>query len=263
MEIVVSKSYKPTQAMINNAKRGLALREKYGRGGLSASQAKSEGVGSGVARARDIINGNLTLETVKRMYAFFSRHEKNYKPKEREADGGPKAGEIAWLIWGGSAGFAWARNILRQENILKSYVKEITNEELNTEDQLLGIKLPITKAVDEELKQATFIVMVPEEIDAHGDITSEAEVRKACHNFNKYSMKANLFHLVETDTFEFCESYCCPTDFVLGDKFVKKGTWLATVQALDDNLWELIKSGEINGLSIGALASVESIEEDK
>lgn len=262
MEIVVSKSYKPTQAMINNAKRGLALREKYGRGGLNASQAKSEGVGSGVARARDIINGNLTLETVKRMYAFFSRHEKNYKPKEREADGGPKAGEIAWLLWSGSAGFAWARNILRQENILKSYIKDITDEELNTEDQLLGIKLPITKAVDEELKQATFIVMTPEEIDLHGDITSEAEVRKACHNFNKHSMKANLFHLVETDSFEFCESYCCPTDFVLGDKFVKKGTWLATIQALDDNLWELIKSGEINGLSIGALASVESIEED-
>ena len=121
----------------------------------------------------------------------------------------------------------------------------------------------VTKAVDEELKQATFIVMVPEEVDAHGDVTSEAEVRKACHNFNKYSMKANLFHLVETDTFEFCESYCCPSDFVLGDKFVRKGTWLATIQSLDDSLWELIKSGEINGLSIGALASVESIEEDE
>lgn len=257
-----AKSYAPTQAMKNNAKRGLALREKYGRGGLDASQAKSEGVGSGVARARDIINGNLSLDTVKRMYAFFSRHEKNYKPKEREADGGPKAGEIAWLLWGGSAGLSFARSILRQENILKSYTKEITDSELNTEDQLLGIKLPITKAVDEELKQATFIVMVPDEPDLHGDVTSEAEVRKAMTNFNKYCMKANLFHLVETDSFEFCESYCCPTDFVLGDKFVKKGTWLATVQALDDSLWELIKTGEINGLSIGALASVESIEED-
>lgn len=258
----MSKSYTPTEAMRNNARRGLALREKYGRGSLDASQAKKEGVGSGVARARDIINGNLTLDTVKRMYSFFSRHEKNYNPKKKMPDGGPTAGTVAFLTWGGSAGFAWARNILRQENILKSYIKDITDEELNTEDQLPGLKLPITKAVDEELKQATFIVMVPEEIDAHGDITSEAEVRKACHNFNKYSMKANLFHLVETDTFEFCESYCCPTDFVLGDKFVKKGTWLATIQSLDDNLWELIKSGEINGLSIGALASVESIEED-
>jgi hypothetical protein len=120
----------------------------------------------------------------------------------------------------------------------------------------------IAKAVNEELKQATYIVLVPDEVDLHGDTVSEDEVRKACHNFNKFSMQANLFHLVETDSFEFVESYVCPTDFVLGDKEVKKGTWLATVQALDDNLWELMKSGEICALSIGALASVEEIENE-
>ena len=123
-------------------------------------------------------------------------------------------------------------------------------------------KVNIAKSVNEELKQATFIVMVPDEADLHGDITSEDEVRKACHNFNKYCMKANLFHLVETDTFEFCESFILPTDIVLGDKFVKKGTWLCTIQCLDDDLWALIKSGDINGVSIGALASVEDLEEE-
>ena len=125
----MAKSYAPTEAMKNNAKRGLALREKYGRGGLSSSQAKSEGVGSGVARARDIINGNLSLATVKRMYAFFERHEKNYNPSKKENDGGPTAGTVAWLLWGGSAGRSWARSILKKEGILKSYTKEITDEE--------------------------------------------------------------------------------------------------------------------------------------
>ena len=91
-----AKSFTPTQAMRNNAKRGLALREKWNRGGLSASQAKSEGVGSGVARARDIANGNLTLDTVKRMHAFFSRHEKNFNPSKKESDGGPLA--LALLV---------------------------------------------------------------------------------------------------------------------------------------------------------------------
>lgn len=122
--------------------------------------------------------------------------------------------------------------------------------------------VPITKALDEELMQATFVVMIPDEVDLHGDTTSESEVRKACHNFNKFCMKANLFHMVETDTFEFLESYILPTDIVLGDKFVKKGTWVATIQALDEGLWALIKSGDINGVSIGALAMVEEIEED-
>jgi len=252
-----ANSYAPTEAMRNNARRGLALREKWNRGGLDASQAKSEGVGSGVARARDIINGSLSLDTVKRMHAFFSRHEKNYAPEKKMPDGGPTAGTIAWLLWGGSSGLSWARSILREQKILKACDIEnkvdFENESSNT---------PITKATNEELKQATFIVMAPDEVDLHGDITTEQEVRKACHNFNKYSMKANLFHLVETNTFEFCESYVCPSDFVLGDKFVKKGTWVATVQCLDDSLWELIKSGEINGLSIGALAAVETIEEE-
>ena len=257
-----AKSYSPTEAMRNNARRGLALREKYNRGGLSTGQASNEGVGSGVARARDIINGNLSLATVKRMYAFFSRHEKNYDPKKKMPDGGPTAGTIAWLLWGGSAGRAWSRKILKEAEIVKSYTKEITDSELNTEDQLLGVKLPVTKAVDEELKQAMFIAMVPDEVDLHGDVTTEAEVRKACHNFNSSCMKANLFHLVETDTFSIAESFIAPSEFVLGEKIIKKGTWLVNLQIHSDDVWELVKSGKINGVSIGALATVQEIDED-
>lgn len=119
----------------------------------------------------------------------------------------------------------------------------------------------VAKSVNEELMQATFVVMVPESTDLHGDVTTEQEVRKAMANFNKYSRQPNLFHMAKTDTFEFIESYCSPVDFTLGDKLVTKGTWLATIQCLDTGLWELIKSGEINGLSIGALASVETLDE--
>lgn len=263
MEIVSkAKSFAPTDAMRNNARRGLALREKYGRGGLDASQAKSEGVGSGVARARDIINGNLSLDTVKRMYAFFSRHEKNYNPKKKMPDGGPTAGTIAWLLWGGSAGLAFARRVLKQEEILKSYIKDITDEELNSEDQLPGVKLPITKAVDEELKQVTYVAMIPDHTDLHGDYTSENEVRKAKESFNKSMMRANLFHLVMTDTFDVIESYLAPCDMVLNDQFVKKSTWLMTLQVHDDTLWQMIKDDEVTGISIGALASVEDAEDE-
>lgn len=121
--------------------------------------------------------------------------------------------------------------------------------------------LPVTKALQEELMQATFIVMVPNETDLHGDITSEDEVRKACHSFNKHSMQANLFHLVETDMFSIVESYISPVDFILGDKVVHKGTWLCNIQCNNTGLWDLIKSGEVCGVSIGAMATVETIEE--
>lgn len=121
-------------------------------------------------------------------------------------------------------------------------------------------KVPIAKAVDEELMQATFVVLVPDEVDLHGDIVSEVEVRKAMANFNKFCRQPNLFHIAKTNTFEFIESYCAPVDFELGDKFVKKGTWLATIQCLDEKLWELIKSEEVCGMSIGAVGVREDFE---
>ena len=257
-EINKAKSFTPTQAMRNNAKRGLALREKWNRGGLNASQAKSEGVGSGVARARDISNGNLTLDTVKRMHSFFSRHEKNFNPSKKESDGGPTAGTIAWYLWGGSAGKAWARSILRQEKLLKAI-----DAELNPDIEELKDKLSISKAVNEELKQVTYVAMLPDSVDFHGDYTSEEEVRKAKESFNRSNMQANLFHVAMTDKFSVIESYLAPVDFILSDNFVKKGTWLMTLQVHDDGVWALIKSGEINGISIGALASVETIEEEE
>ena len=47
-----------------------------------------------------------------------------------------------------------------------------------------GIK-QVAKAVNEELMQATYVVMAPDEVDLHGDTVTEEEIRKACFNFNK------------------------------------------------------------------------------
>jgi hypothetical protein len=252
-ELNKAKSYTPTQAMRNNAKRGLELRKKWKRGGLDASQANAEGVGSGVARARDIINGNLSLATVKRMNAFFSRHEKNYRPATKEDDGGPTAGTIAWLIWGGSSGKAWARSILRKEGLLE--------KSLDSFDYFEDVAVEVTKAKNEELMQVTFVAMLPDSVDLHGDYTSAEEVRKAMQSFNKSDAKPNLFHRMNTDTFDVIESYIAPVDFYLDEVFVEKGTWLMTFQVYDETLWSYIKSGEINGVSIGAKAVVENLEE--
>jgi hypothetical protein len=123
------------------------------------------------------------------------------------------------------------------------------------------MKQLISKSAD-ELKQAVFIVMVPDEPDLHGDITSAAEIQKACHNFNKFCRQPNLFHVSKTDSFEFAESYIAPVDFTIGEEVIKAGTWLANVQFLNDDLWQAVKDGEISGLSIGALAVAEDLTEE-
>jgi len=92
---------KPTESMANNARRGLELRRKFGRGGTAV----------GVARARDLSNRKeLSPETVARMYSFFSRHEVDKKGKDWNNSERPSNGKIAWLLWGGDSGYAWSRS---------------------------------------------------------------------------------------------------------------------------------------------------------
>jgi capsid protein len=94
-------NFKPTGAMAVEAKRGLAWRQEYNRGGTAV----------GVARARDLSNRtNLSVDTVKRMHSFFSRHEVNKQADGFRPDGKdyPSAGRIAWALWGGDAGQSWA-----------------------------------------------------------------------------------------------------------------------------------------------------------
>lgn len=99
----------PTDEMAAEAERGLEWRREYGRGGTEV----------GVARARDIANKrDLSMDTVRRMNSYFARHEvdkeaEGFRPGE---DGYPSAGRIAWALWSGDAGQAWAARILEQED---------------------------------------------------------------------------------------------------------------------------------------------------
>ena len=98
---------KPTEAMAEEAQKGLDWRKEFGRGGTEV----------GVARARQLTNRQeLSADTVRRMHSYFSRHEvdkeaEGFSPGE---DGYPSAGRIAWALWGGDVGQSWARNKDRQ-----------------------------------------------------------------------------------------------------------------------------------------------------
>lgn len=131
----------------------------------------------------------------------------------------------------------------------------------NSQNPSQNPTVQVVKATNEELKQATFLVLAPEEIDLHGDIYSADEVRKACHNFNQHSMTANLLHIVETDTFSIVESYISQTDMVLGERLIKSGSWLVVTQVHDEEIWDEIKLGNLTGVSVGCKADVEYLED--
>lgn len=100
-------SHVPPAAVRSAARRGLELRKKHGKGGLTTQEAGKQGIGSGVARASNLAAGDaVSTETLRRMVAFFSRHRKN------KSGGEDDAGYIAWLLWGGDPGEAWAKREL-------------------------------------------------------------------------------------------------------------------------------------------------------
>jgi hypothetical protein len=122
-----------------------------------------------------------------------------------------------------------------------------------------------TKAVDLEQRRALFVVLEPDTVDLHGDTYSAEEIEKACINFNTHCMKANLFHQVQIETAKIEQSFISPSEFTLDDgRLIKKGTWLQwwyfPEEEESEKLWKAVKSGDINGVSIGCRAMVEELE---
>jgi len=118
-----AETYTPPASAVKAAKKGLEQRKKYGRGGLSPAEAKSQGIDSGVTRARKIASGKVSKHDVRRMSAF-NRHRKNNNPGKKMPDGGPTAGTIAWNLWGGSAGVNWAKKKSAAMNAEEGYVMQ-------------------------------------------------------------------------------------------------------------------------------------------
>ena len=91
------------------AKRGLAWRREYGRGGTSV----------GLNSARYILN-NTTAgpEKVRHIAKYFPRHEVDKRAEgwRQGEDGYPSNGRIAWALWGGEAGKTWSQKLVRAMN---------------------------------------------------------------------------------------------------------------------------------------------------
>lgn len=168
---------KPTATMAEEAQRGLDWRKEHGRGGTEV----------GVARARQLVNRQeLSPETVRRMVSYFARHEvdKEAEGFSQGEEGFPSAGRIAWQLWGGDAGKAWANE--------KDRVMDRIDEEA-------------TRALADEFPEATLTGLqnkVDEHNEEHGDTQSKrvtlsmlAAVYKrgvGAYNTNPESVRPNV-----------------------------------------------------------------------
>lgn len=99
--------FKPPQGAQKAAERALRRRAQK-------PQSQRGMTPVGIARARDLINGvTLSPQTVRRMLAYFTRHEVDKQGSTWDEYG---KGRQAWDGWGGDAGYTWAKKVVNEMN---------------------------------------------------------------------------------------------------------------------------------------------------
>jgi len=97
----------PPKSVQNKARRALERRREL-------PPSRRGGTSVGVARARSLSNGqNIPMETIRRITSFFARHDTPAERRNRRNDKNSRAA-IAWDLWGGNPGRAWAESVVRR-----------------------------------------------------------------------------------------------------------------------------------------------------
>ncbi len=92
----------PPLTVAREAEKGLELRRVHGRGGTEV----------GHARALQLMNREpVSDRDIRSMYSYFARHEVDKRGRFWGMKDKPSAGYIAWLLWGGEPGKAWATRL--------------------------------------------------------------------------------------------------------------------------------------------------------
>lgn len=128
-------SLAPPKAVVAACKKGLKLKDDYAGKGLRPhtvewAQHFAAGKSSEIAQAR-------------RMRAWFRRHKND---KRAGWDKPPTPGYVAWLLWGGDAGFRWVEKLVAQSE------QEGTVDDAPTKK---AIKPPAKKASRKKKKTKT------------------------------------------------------------------------------------------------------------
>lgn len=69
--------------------------------------------GTGMKTARKLASGEVDLEQLKLMSAWFARHGESEKEAKARKDKTSKAA-VAWALWGGTPGRAWVNRTIKK-----------------------------------------------------------------------------------------------------------------------------------------------------
>ena len=199
----------------------------------------------GKVRAQQLAQGKpISIETVKRMKAYISRHTIDLESSKSYEDG---CGKLAMDAWGGVEALPWVERTIQQYEKMSS--TETTFSVFNAEQRLV-----------------VGPAMIPDKmIIRRNEITGEIyyvyfssdTIKKLQQKFMKEKLldKTNLEHgrrfLKDVDVVEswIVDDPERDKQQVFGMDY-PAGTWMITMKVTDDDTWEKVKDGKLKGFSV-------------
>lgn len=236
----------------NNAQAVLKYVEENGWG--------SCGTEVGKIRANQLAKGEpISLDTVKRMYSYLSRHEVDLESSKGYGDG---CGKLMYDSWGGKSALSWSQSKINQEEKMSKQYFKIDSEEKRI---VLGpAMIPDQKIFRKDAMGNPYYVF----------FTSET-IRMIAEKYmkNQYTRNNDLMHdgKAVRDVYVI-ESWIKEDE---NDKSVKYGfgdvpvgTWMLSMKIaktpMGDKVWSQVKEGKLNGFSVsGFFEEVQAFSKEE
>lgn len=232
----------------NAAKKAVDYAEKNGWG--------SCGTAVGKQRASQLAKGEpISLDTLKRMYSYLSRHKVDLETSKSYDDG---CGKLMYDAWGGEAGLTYSERKLKQIAEIKANVSEKMMFFDEDKRILVGAAMVPNKMIHryDELGNLYYVFF------------SKATIKKMADKFLKQGRTdmTNIEHdgvKLGVDKVYITESWV--SEDPIKDKSaaygfnLPSGTWFVSMYVADPKVWKLVKDKMLTGFSVEGLFAEKSV----
>lgn len=193
----------------------------------------------GKTRANQLANGEpISIETIKRMYSYLSRHKVDLQSSKSYEDG---CGKLMYDAWGGEPALAWAERKLNSIDKMSFAVQ--SEEERIVSGPLMLADTPIYR------------------FDEYGEyyvVFNADTIKKIVQKYFKkgYQSNVNLMHdpTRQVEGITLFESFI--TSEKRGIKAMKgfedapEGSWFGSFKIENEEVWTMVKEGDFKGFSV-------------